>query len=182
MKKLSPLHTIATTSRLDQRELVSSDIESVDIRSKTGISLLGSVGADQGVDLNGVDVIELLQGTLDLSLVGLDVDNEDEGVVFLHLLHGALGVERVDDDLVLIEARQVRDRLAGELRFAGQGQSLGLMKGSAQADLALLLGVSSLESRLGGGVGLLGALGGSYNVEYASAIALFQNSQSLLLH
>lgn len=117
---------------------------------------------DQGVDLDGVNVVELLEGTLDLSLVGLDVDNEDEGVVLLHLLHGALGVEGVDDDLVLVEARQVRDRLAGELGVAGQRQRLGLVEGGAQADLALLLGVSSLESSLGGGVGLLGALGGSY--------------------
>ncbi len=117
---------------------------------------------DQGVDLDGVNVVELLESTLDLSLVGLDVDNEDEGVVLLHLLHGALGVEGVDDDLVLVEARQVRDRLAGELGVAGQRQRLGLVEGGAQADLALLLGVSSLESSLGGGVGLLGALGGSY--------------------
>lgn len=117
---------------------------------------------DQGVDLDGVNIVELLEGTLDLSLVGLDVDNEDEGVVLLHLLHGALGVERVDDDLVLVEARQVRDRLAGKLGVAGQRQRLGLVKGGAQADLALLRRVSTLESGLGGGVGLLGALGGSY--------------------
>ncbi len=68
----------------------------------------------------------------------------------------------MDDDLVLVEARQVRDRLAGELGVAGQRQRLGLVEGGAQADLALLRGVSTLESGLGGGVGLLGALGGSY--------------------
>jgi hypothetical protein len=39
---------------------------------------------DEGVDLDGVNVVELLQGNLDLSLVGLDVDNEDEGVLLLH--------------------------------------------------------------------------------------------------
>lgn len=97
---------------------------------------------DQGVDLNSVDIVELLEGTLNLGLVGLDVDDEDESIVLLHLLHGALRVERVDDDLVLIEARQVRDRLAGELGIAGKRQSLGLMESGAQADLALLVGMS----------------------------------------
>lgn len=149
-------------ARLDKRQLVGSNVEGVDIRSKTGVCLLGSVRADQSVDLDGVNVVELLEGALNLGLVGLDVDDEDEGVVLLHLLHGALGVERVDDDLVLVEARQVRDRLAGKFGVAGQRQSLGLVEGGAQADLALLLGVSSLERSLGGGVGLLGALGGSY--------------------
>lgn len=93
---------------------------------------------DQGVDLDGVNVVELLQGQLDLGLVGLDIDDEDEGVVLLHLLHGALSVERVDDDLVLIETRQVRDRLAGVLGRAGQHQGLGAVEGGAVADLALL--------------------------------------------
>lgn len=95
---------------------------------------------DQGVDLDGVNVVELLQGELDLGLVGLDVDNEDKGVVLLHLLHGALGVERVDNDLVLIETGQVRDRLAGVLGRAGEDESLGAVEGGAQADLAVLGG------------------------------------------
>lgn len=97
---------------------------------------------DQGVDLDGVNVVELLEGKLDLSLVGLDIDNEDEGVVLLHLLHGALGVERVDNDLVLIEARQRGNRLAGELGSTGKDQSLGAVERAAGADLALLVGVS----------------------------------------
>lgn len=39
----------------------------------------------------------------------------------------------------------------------------------------------TLERSLSGSVGLLGALGGGY-IEIASAIALSQNSQDLLLH
>ncbi len=57
---------------------------------------------DKGVDLNGVDIVELLQRLLDLSLVCLDINNENQGVILLNLLHGTLGVQRVDDDLVLI--------------------------------------------------------------------------------
>ena len=73
---------------------------------------------DQSVDLDGVDVVLLLQGVLDLALVCLCVDNEDEGVVLLNLLHGALGVERVDEDLAGIETGLARDRAAGVLGSA----------------------------------------------------------------
>ena len=96
---------------------------------------------DQSVDFDGVNVVELLQGSLDLGLVGLDVDNEDQGVVLLHLLHGALSVERVHHDLVLIETRLVRDGLAGILGRAGDNQGLGSVERVAGADLALLHGV-----------------------------------------
>lgn len=96
---------------------------------------------DEGVDLDGVDVIELLQGLLDLSLVGQSVDDEDEGVVLLDLLHGALGVERVDDDLVSIKDGLADDRLAGVLGLAGQLEGLGLVEGRRETDLADLVGV-----------------------------------------
>lgn len=97
---------------------------------------------DQSVDLDGVDVVELLQGVLDLGLVCLDVDDEDEGVVLLDLLHGALSVERVDDDLVLIETGLVVDGLAGVLGVASQRQGLGLTEGRRGPDLELLVGVN----------------------------------------
>jgi len=67
---------------------------------------------DQGVDFNSINIVKLLQGLFDLGLVGLDIDNEDKGVLLLDLLEGTLGVQGMDDDLVLIETRLVRDRLA----------------------------------------------------------------------
>jgi hypothetical protein len=164
--------THAHLRHLNQGELVGSNVEGIDIGCEAGVGLLGAVRADEGVDLDGVNVVELLEGALDLGLVGLDVDDEDEGVVLLHLLHGALGVEGVDDNLVLIEARLVRDGLAGVLGRAREHQGLGAVERGAVADLALLLGVTTLESSLSGGVGLLEALGGGYSREYASAIAL----------
>ena len=96
---------------------------------------------DQSVDLDGVNVVELLEGKLDLGLVGLDIDDEDEGVVLLHLLHGALGVERVDDNLVLIETGLRGDRLAGVLGGARDDQGLGAVERGAVSDLGLLVGV-----------------------------------------
>lgn len=59
---------------------------------------------DQGVDLDCVDIVQLLQSLLNLSLVGLHVDDEYECVVLLDLLHSALGVEWVNNDLVGIKS------------------------------------------------------------------------------
>ncbi len=64
---------------------------------------------DEGVDLDDVDLVELLKRLLDLGLVRLDVNQEYQGVVLLDLLHRALRVEGVDDDLVLVEAGRVGD-------------------------------------------------------------------------
>jgi len=140
---------------LDERELVGSNVESIDIRGQASVGLLGAIRADEGVDLDTVNVVELLEGKLDLGLVALDVDNEDESVVLLHLLHRALGVERVDDDLVLIEARLVRDGSARVLGGSRGDQGLGAVEGGAEASLDLLVGVGALESGLGGILGLL---------------------------
>lgn len=129
---------------------------------------------DEGVDLDGVDVVELLEGLLDLSLVGLDVDNEYEGVVLLDLLHGALGVERVDDDLVLIEAGLVRDRLAWVLWCARELEGLRAVEGGRQTDLADLVGVDALQGSLGRSIGLLVAACKTY----ASAFALERTRNS----
>ena len=100
---------------------------------------------DKGVDLDGVNIVELLKSLLDLALVGLDVDNEDEGVVLLDLLHRALGVERVDDDLVLIQAGLVRNALARVLGRAREDQGLRAVEGRRETDLAGLVGVNLLS-------------------------------------
>lgn len=96
---------------------------------------------DEGVDLDGVDVVELLKSLLDLSLVGLGVDDEDKGVVLLNLLHGALGVERVDDDLVLVETGLMGHTLAGVLGRARELEGLGAVEGGRKANLADLVRV-----------------------------------------
>lgn len=140
---------------LNERELVGSDVESVNIGSKAGVGLLAAVRSDQGVDLEAVNVVKLLEGKLDLSLVGLDVNDEDEGVVLLHLLHGALSVERVDDNLVLIETRLVGDRSTRVLGSTAGDQGLGAVEGGAVASLDLLVGVGALESGLGSLSGLV---------------------------
>ena len=96
---------------------------------------------DEGVDLDGVNVVKLLKSLLDLALVGLNVDDEDEGVVFLDLLHGTLSVERVNDDLVLIKSWLGSKRLAWVLWSTGELEGLWLVEGRRETDLADLVGV-----------------------------------------
>ena len=146
--------------RLDNVELGSGNVEGVGVGGEADESLLAAVGArycqtelsqrlrfglpDQGVDLDGVNVVELLEGLLDLALVGLGVDDEDKGVVLLNLLHGALGVERVDDDLAGIEARLGWNRLARVLRRTREREGLWEVEGRALADLGNLVRVDLL--------------------------------------
>lgn len=94
---------------------------------------------DESVDLDSVDIVQLLESDLDLPLVGFDVDDEDQGVVLLNLLHRALGVERVEDDLVRVEASAMGDGLAGVLGRSGELESLGAVEGGGGADLARLV-------------------------------------------
>lgn len=100
---------------------------------------------DEGVDLDGVNVVELLQGLLDLSLVGQSVDDEYQGVILLDLLHGALSVERVDDDLVGIEMGLRDDRLAWVLGLTRELEGLGPVEGRRETDLADLVGVNLIH-------------------------------------
>ena len=48
---------------------------------------------DESVNLGSLDIVQLLHGVLDLTLVSLDVDDEHQGVVFLNLLHRGLSVQ-----------------------------------------------------------------------------------------
>ena len=95
--------------RLDNAELCSSNIQRIHIRRQSRERFLCAVGSDQCIDLHCLDIVQLLQRLLNLPLVRLDVHNEHECVVLLDLLHRRLGVERVNDDLVVVEAWLMRD-------------------------------------------------------------------------
>jgi hypothetical protein len=110
-----------------------------------------------------------------LSLVGLNIDDEDKGVVLFNFLHGALGVERVDDDFVLIEAGNVRNGFAGVFGRARELEGLGAVESRRETDFADLVRVRlrvisiylylaigwmetyALQSGLSSSIGLLGA-------------------------
>ena len=74
--------------------------------------------------LGDVDVVKLLNSRLDLMLVGLDVADEDQGVVVLDLLHGRLGGQGMLDDVVSIHAVPAGSRLARVLGGPGRPEGL----------------------------------------------------------
>ena len=81
-----PNHDHAYTNTiLNNGKLGSRNVESIDVGSQTGESLLCAVRSDEGVDLDAADIVLLLEGSGDLALVGLDVDDEDERVVLFDL-------------------------------------------------------------------------------------------------
>lgn len=140
---------------LDEADSVA-DIEGILVWRETDESLLLAVGSDQSVDLGSRDIVELLEGGLDLTLVGGTVDDEDKSVVLLDLLHSALSVEREEDGAVSIHARGVGNALSGVSRLAGQSKGLGSTEGGVGADLADLGARDTLEGGLLGSSSLDG--------------------------
>lgn len=125
------------------------------IRGESDESLLGTIRSDEGVDLGNLNIVELLDGSLDLVLVGLDVNGNNEGVVLLNLLDRDLRVDVVLNDLELVESGVVSNRLALVLGGSGKAESLGLTESSVGTDLQGLGLVNTLEGGLLGVKGLL---------------------------
>lgn len=138
-----PYHAISRLQNdtLDNRQLRSSNIKRIDIGGQPSESLLGTIWPDEGVDLDAVHIVKLLERSLDLTLVGLDIHDEHQGVVLLNLLHRRFGVERVDDDLVVVETGLMGNTLARILGCAGELQSLGTVERRRLADLGDLVGI-----------------------------------------
>jgi hypothetical protein len=144
------------STNLNETNLVGN-IKGIDISGQTDESLLGTVRSDEGVDLESLNIIKSLDSILDVVLVGLNVDNKGQGVVFLNLLHGSLGVQGLTDDTVLIHAGSMGDRLASVLGGTGQDKSLGNVEVGGSADLANSLTVNTLKSSLLGSLSLVGS-------------------------
>lgn len=64
-----------------------SNIKGIKILAKTNITFLQSSRGDKCVDLITFNLVELLNGSLDLAFVGLDVNNENKGIAVLDKLH-----------------------------------------------------------------------------------------------
>lgn len=117
------------------------------VSSQSDVSLLGTVWSDQSVNLLDVDLVQLLNGSLDLVLVSLDANLQNQGVSVLNLLDGGLGGKWGLDDLVGIQSVVVWDGLSGVSWRSGQLQSLWQSEGGVGSHLGDLLGVGTLQSR-----------------------------------
>ena len=96
---------------------------------------------DQSVDFDTVNVILLLERVPDLSLVRLGVADEDKGVVLFNLLHRTLGVQWVNENLVLVDALLGSDTLAWVLWCARELEGLWAVEGCRQSYFADLVRV-----------------------------------------
>lgn len=117
------------------------------VSSQSNVGLLGTVWSDQGVDLLNVNLVQLLNGSLDLVLVGLQGNLENQGVTVLDLLDGGLRGNWGLDDLVGIQSSVVRNGSSGVLRLSGQLQGVWKSEGGVGSHLSGLLGVGTLQSR-----------------------------------
>ena len=79
-------------------------------------------------------------------LVGLDVTDEDEGVVVLNLLHGRLSGERVLDDVVGVHPVPAGGRLAWILRGPGRTEGLGTVELHAGPHLVSKVNINEINS------------------------------------
>ena len=93
---------------LDYSNLVSN-IKSIVVLTELDISLLCSLGGDKGVYSISLDGVKFLNCILDLTLVALDVNNEDKGVGILDQLHGGLSSQRIFDYGELVKSVLLRD-------------------------------------------------------------------------
>jgi hypothetical protein len=80
---------------------LGSNVHSILIGRNSDISLLLTVGSDQSVDVVSVNFVHLLDGILDLFLVGSGVNEENQSVAVLHLLHSSFGGDGVLNNGVL---------------------------------------------------------------------------------
>lgn len=111
---------------------------------------------NEGVNLDGLDVVESLDGILDVVLVGTDIADEHKGVLILDLAHGRLGVQGELDDGVLVQGGGLGAGATSILGGTGQLEGLGEVEAHGGANLLGGLGVGATEGSLLGTLGFLG--------------------------
>ena len=108
------------------------------------VGLLVAVRSDEGVHLSDGDAVELLASLADGGLGGALVNDEDERVVVLNRLDGALSAEGVLHDSVHVPSRLLLEAVHLGLGVAALSQSLGQTEGNLGPDLGLLGSVRAL--------------------------------------
>lgn len=160
---VSRIFLLLQTYKADRLDVTDSagNIKGIEFRSKLDKSLLSTLGADSGVDLEGLDLVKDLDGVLNVVLGGLAVNSQNKSVAVLNLLNSNLRVDVALDNLVSIKSGVVGNRLALVLGGSGKSKSLGSVEVNRGANLDKLLGVRTLNNGLLGVESLL--LSGGYN-------------------
>merc|ERR1740130_1879204 len=79
------------------------NVERVEVWSQVHVRLLLAIRPDKRINLLALDIVDLLDGLLDLLFRSTNVDDEHESVDLFDLLHGRLGGEGVLEDGVLVQ-------------------------------------------------------------------------------
>jgi len=113
------------------------DLHGVMGGSEADVRLLGTIRADQSVDLDGLDLVQGVHRALDLGLVGARIHQEGQGVVVLDLLHGSVSDERVLDDAELVP--RALDDLGVLVRLVCLGLAVRVRAAELRAGVRLAL-------------------------------------------
>lgn len=141
---------MSTDTTLNETDAVRH-VQGILVRRQTDERFLLAIRTDERVHLRSLNVVNLLEGLLNLALVRLAVNNKDERVHFLNLLHRALRVKREEERLKSVSALRMRGALARVFRVARKTQRLGAVERRRRAHLAhaLLTRVTLLHHLLG---------------------------------
>ena len=88
--------------RLNDTDSIGN-IQGIVVFAESHVALLQASRSDQSVDLFTFNVVKLFYCRLDLSLVCLDIHNEDKSVAILNQLHGRLGGQGVLDNGMIVD-------------------------------------------------------------------------------
>ncbi len=120
-------------------------VQGVIVLGQAHVRLLVALRRDEGVDLEGLDVlVHLGHGVLDLLLVRPLVHNKHQRVVVLDLLHRGLRRQRVLDDLEAVELLGRHGRLPVVHRLPQQRLRLRPVEGRRETRLPHALAVRPL--------------------------------------
>jgi hypothetical protein len=121
------------------------NIQSIIILRQSHVALLQSSWGNKSVDLFALNVVKIPYCCLDLTLVGLNVNNKYKCVAVFDELHGRLSCEWVLDDGVLVQSILLGGALSLVLGLAVKLQSFWAVEMNPSVDTGPLLGDSLLE-------------------------------------
>lgn len=104
---------------LDKANLIGN-IQSLDVAGQTNIGLFGSIWADQSINTGSINIVQSLDGALDVLFVGTHIDNEHKSVVLFDFAHGAFSGQWELDNTEVIQIRIFGDRFPWIFRGTSQ--------------------------------------------------------------
>ena len=98
------------------------NIEGIVVPREPNVRLLQTAWSVEGVDLCNINVVKFLNRCLDLIFVGHCVNDEDESVIVLDLLHRRFGRQWVFDDIYGIHTVKGKEKIIIEKIIRGISQ------------------------------------------------------------